>query len=98
MFDWFRKAEQQVPIVEVATPEPVHIEENNMGITPTIGRIVHYTDAEGVDTAAIVTHVWSPTTVNLTLFPDYHTADALRVQSANEGSGPGTWHWPERSE
>lgn len=94
MFDWFRKAEQQVPIVEVSTPEPV--EENDMGsLAPTVSRIVHYTDTNGVDTAAIVTKVWSDTTVNLTLFPDYHTADALRVESVSEGSGPGTWHWPE---
>jgi hypothetical protein len=69
---------------------------------PSIGRIVHYTtdvDDTRAHYAAIVTHVWSDTHVNLFVFPQGSSHDG-----AHSGvktwvlfdSGTYSWHWPER--
>lgn len=39
-----------------------------MKIEPTIGRIVHYHPEPDMTHAAIVTHIWSDTCVNLSVF------------------------------
>lgn len=69
--------------------------------TPTVGRIVHYTEETKGDIvpdqhAAIITAVWSDTCVNLTIFhPDGHTYSKTSVvQSADQECD--SWDWPPR--
>lgn len=47
---------------------------------------------EGTVLPAIVTAVWSPTTVNLQVFLDGELS--IWVTSATEGDGPRQWFWP----
>lgn len=77
---------------------------------PTIGRIVHFVSsgpatvvAPGDHYAAVVTHVWSDTCVNLFVFSkgaaqDEQYASGVKtsvVQDETAAAGY-TWHWPER--
>lgn len=48
----------------------------------------------GDEYPAIVVRVWSATTVQLQVFID--GAFTLWATSRLEGTGHGTWHWPER--
>lgn len=68
---------------------------------PSIGRIVHYyPQGAGMHIAAVVTHVWSDTTINATLFLDQEPM-LRRVTSlqlgdlANRPDGH-FWAWPPR--
>lgn len=66
-------------------------------MTPTIGRIVHYT-FRGEIIPAIITHVWSQVSVNLTVFPDGSLHRAHQPEqhtSVRFGIEEGEWHWPE---
>lgn len=68
---------------------------------PSPGRIVLVTDADsnGVsEHPAIVTRVWSPECVNLTVFPDYAPPYYMTsVQVSTDGSSqPQRWRWPPR--
>lgn len=74
---------------------------------PTIGRIVHFVlsgaAVPGDHYAAVVTHVWSDTCVNLFVFSKGAQADdqyasgvktsVIQDESATIGY---SWHWPER--
>lgn len=71
---------------------------------PSVGRIVHYTPPESVQSdrksqpwPAIITHVWGDTCVNLAVLPDgsFGLHD-LKPTSVMIGDGPGTWKWPPR--
>jgi len=72
---------------------------------PSVGRIVHYTptDDKGEKKqprAAIITHVWGPSCVNLHVFPDGSyglKAEDQNPTSVSLGTGPRTWSWPPRS-
>jgi hypothetical protein len=61
--------------------------------TPTIGRIVHHTDALGTY-AAIVTAVHNATAVALTVFPPNRAPYALTSAFYDEGGNIGSWCWP----
>jgi hypothetical protein len=65
---------------------------------PTVGRIVHVNlsdDDKGQPHAAIITHVWSDTCVNLHLFADACFFNAPRLSArVNYGEEAGHWHWP----
>lgn len=74
---------------------------------PSIGRIVHFVaemDAPAsAHYAAVVTHVWSETCVNLFVFPKGSSNDGADsgVKTSvtfndPEAGKPYTWHWPER--
>lgn len=69
---------------------------------PSIGRIVHYWDADSTDAhAAIITHAWNETLVNLTVFYDGAVPKPVaRVEFALAlGVGVTTkprWDWPPR--
>lgn len=45
--------------------------------------------------AAIITAVWSETTINVQLIIDGH-ANTLWKTSINQGDGNGQWSWPPR--
>lgn len=72
---------------------------------PSVGRIVHYTPSEDKGgkkqpRAAIITHVWGPSCVNLHVFPD--GSFGLKSEDSNPtsvslGTGPRTWNWPPRA-
>jgi hypothetical protein len=71
---------------------------------PTVGRIVRY--FPGTDTmprpldgaAALIVHVWSETTVNLTVFDSNGCAHQRpSVSQRTEANPTGTWDWPERA-
>jgi hypothetical protein len=85
----------------IPPPEPVIV-------PPTVGRVIHYavgvagSPTPTVARPAIITHVWSDTVVNATVF--YDPQDEGRVgckgptpaTSITLGTGPGTWSWPPR--
>lgn len=77
-----------------------------MSTALSIGRIVHFVLPNGQHRPAIVTRVWTPVCGQLAVFTDIAN-DARDVpeavaqlveyrSSVMEGTGPGTWHWPER--
>ncbi len=61
---------------------------------PTVGRIVHYIEESGAETAAIVARVVSGTMVNLRTFPDSNLHHLQSREDVNEGTVPGCWRWP----
>lgn len=70
---------------------------------PTVGRIVHYVDFQGLKHAAIVTHVIDERDVNLAVFYDGGVGATMQALSAityeanpQRGYVGGSWHWPER--
>lgn len=75
---------------------------------PTIGRIVHYTPTpapgvpanKGQPYAAVITHVWGDTVVNLEVIQDGSyplPENSIRhPTSVPMGSGNGCWCWPPR--
>lgn len=76
-------------------------------ITPTVGRVVWYRpvkggddnhpDPQGQPQAAIVTHVWSDTCVNLAIFDadgvSYNRTSVLLFQDGNEKPGAFYAEW-----
>jgi hypothetical protein len=72
---------------------------------PSVGRIVHFTPRGWEDTntkgqpyAAVITHVWSDSVVNLNVFPDGsfplgRSNLETSVSLGDPGQG-GTWCWP----
>lgn len=82
------------PVIVPAPPRPAQ--------TPSIGRIVHVNRDGKPPYAAIVTAVWSPTCVNLTVFgdgdrwPNGTPGDVASVAmpSVSQGDAPGEWAWP----
>lgn len=65
---------------------------------PTVGRIVHFNQGDGIHLAAVVAKVYSPTCVNLGIFSDFGTVSGLTsVLYDGSGEGLATWHWPERA-
>ncbi len=63
---------------------------------PSVGRIVHF-DQDGQKLAAIITHVWSDTCVNLAVFDGSGNASGkTSVLAADAGGTSGCWMWPER--
>lgn len=68
---------------------------------PTTGRIVHFFEGQAAPQAAIITGVWSPHMVNLTIFrPNGGTASMSSVAlkgSASDG-GHRSWDWPPQVE
>lgn len=69
---------------------------------PSVGRIVHYSPPDEVadrkqPRAAVITHVWSETCINLYVFPDgSYPLDDINPTSVTLGTGPRTWCWPPR--
>jgi hypothetical protein len=66
-------------------------------VKPSLGRIVHYVDADGVDRAAIVSEFseLTPALVHLHVFQRFAVIPTFDVPYS-EGKEPGSWHWPER--
>lgn len=69
---------------------------------PTVGRIVHYNPEEAPTDKkqpypAAITHVWTPTCVNLRVLNDFSfpMLDVVTT-SVVQGDGPGQWNWPVR--
>lgn len=68
---------------------------------PAVGRIVHVTGHQDVETnnrdnhSAIITHVWSAVCVNLTVFLDDGGIRHLSSVTDHVGSSP-RWFWPPR--
>lgn len=65
---------------------------------PSVGRVVHYVSSLGQHWAAIITHVWSDSCVNLAVFDSNGVAsNATSVCYDGDALPPAyTWHWPER--
>jgi hypothetical protein len=63
---------------------------------PTPGRIVTYTDREGLDWPALVVAVGDLDAVDLTVYVHLSTTDALNVHY-RATSTPGSWRWPTHS-
>lgn len=73
---------------------------------PSIGRIVHFAtladSPSGEHYAAVITHVWNDTIVNLFVFPKGKSTDSLdsgvktSVTYNEQVTESYTWHWPER--
>ena len=67
---------------------------------PTIGRIVHYKDAQGIAYPAIITIV-DNADLTLTVFDNSQTTPGVMVTDKDMAAGPreakaGQWWWPER--
>lgn len=67
-------------------------------MSPSVGRIVHFRAyASAEPQAAIITRVWGPDCVNLTVLPDCAPPfSASSVNHVEKGYGGQTWEWPER--
>lgn len=75
---------------------------------PSIGRIVHFVQQDGVHLPAMVISVAKDTAVNLLVFLDQRTYPPGFVANYTErhesvhydeaSKLPATWHWPEREE
>jgi hypothetical protein len=69
---------------------------------PTVGRIVHYHgDGQAQPHAAIITHVWNETCVNLFVFGKQQDDEHAGVKTSVVGGGNqepciGEWRWPPR--
>lgn len=69
---------------------------------PTVGRIVHYfADGQAQPHAAIITHVWNETCVNLFIFAKDNYDEHAGVRTSVVGGGNmepslGEWRWPNR--
>jgi hypothetical protein len=65
-------------------------------MTPTQGRVVKYFDSVG-EHVAIITRVWSPNCVNLSVIRDgAHSFDCrTSVLQGSEMNEFGTWNWPK---
>lgn len=63
---------------------------------PTPGRIVTYTDRDGVDWPALVIAVGDLDSVDLGVFVHLSTTDALNVRYRATPAG-NTWRWPVHS-
>jgi hypothetical protein len=67
---------------------------------PSVGRIVLYSrlDSNGrTEHPAIITNVFSDTTVNVTVFPDVAPMSQSRTSVVyNDTPGNHTWRWPPR--
>lgn len=74
---------------------------------PSVGRIVHFFpylhDGEARNNgnpgpvAAMITRVWNPTCVNITVFPDFHQPILhTSVQQRTAENAEGVWDWPAR--
>jgi len=61
---------------------------------PSIGRIVIFKNYLGVEHAAIITHVWNSTTVNLKAFGKDHNSTDMVCTSCCQGDGQNQWNWP----
>ncbi|MGE3175849.1 MAG: hypothetical protein AB7O32_00150 [Vicinamibacterales bacterium] len=72
---------------------------------PTVGRVVHYTPVDGATRkgqpyAAVITHVWGPDCVNLSVQPDgsFPLIDPTPTSVVKGDPGtPRTWCWPPRA-
>lgn len=74
-------------------PEPLPLQ-------PVIGDIVHFVFAQR-HWAAIITHVWDESTVNLYVFPDAtanygYTQSVGSIKFNASGKPDRTWHWAEQ--
>jgi hypothetical protein len=69
---------------------------------PTLGRIVIFNNKvegqEPVQHAAIITHVWNDTCINLKAFGKDHNNTDIIVTSCTQGDGDNQWNWPKREE
>ena len=74
---------------------------------PSVCRMVHFVaDQPGKEYhyAAVVTHVWTETCVNLQVFPKGSPMDERAAGTKTSviydesGTKPYSWHWPEREE
>jgi len=67
---------------------------------PSIGRIVIFNkkvaDGTIAKYAAIITHVWNDTCVNLKAFGKDHNDTDVVSTSCVQGDGESQWNWPER--
>lgn len=63
---------------------------------PSIGRIVHFVDAEGEHCAAIITRVWSDDCVNLIYFHDTGSMPYTSSVQDETATKQCSWHWPEK--
>ncbi len=68
---------------------------------PSVGRVVHYVDADSTHRAAIITMTseYLPMTVDLVVFGLIGFTAAVNepgVWYDSAGVRPRTWHWPER--
>lgn len=82
--------------LDVITPADVANNIPPPSQPPSVCRIVIVTTPAG-ESPAIITRVWSPTTVNVSVFQDGH-AHVLPLTSVtyDEARGPFTWSWPPR--
>lgn len=81
---------EQTPAAPAPTPKPTPEK-------PSIGRVVHYVKTatpREVHLPAIIVSVGDGPLVQLTVFSDIG-GTTINVQ-ARQGTGAGTWHWPER--
>ncbi len=68
---------------------------------PTIGRVVHYTQPDDQEPRnatrvhpAMITRVWNDTCVNLVVFFDAGSPQALTSVTKLPGYNGGGWDWP----
>ena len=78
-----------------------------MSAPVSVGRIVHYVDEHYRHLAAIVTHIHTDETIDVTAFPsgtgpraglDAGGVPVVEIRHDEAGDEPQTWHWPERVE
>ena len=66
---------------------------------PSVGRIVHFSDAYGMCRAAIITGVREDNIIDLTFFSPGVTGALARTKiKFDENKSESSWHWPERVE
>jgi hypothetical protein len=58
-----------------------------------MGDAVYYTDAQGVEMPAIVTHVWPGEVVNVRGFPDSDANVRATSVPYDDSGKPGHWRW-----
>lgn len=62
---------------------------------PSVGRIVHYVDADGQHLAAVITFVHDGD-IELTVFPPGVAPSWTTAVYDESGKTLDSWHWPER--
>lgn len=66
---------------------------------PSLGRVVHYVNENGVELAALVVKVWNEQVINLVYFPNGSEVGGVPMTKTSVSFSlektPHSFHWPE---